>query len=73
MFLYVLYMLVVASIVIACLIVTGNPLAVLGILFLFFMNNVVPSMPSAAAVPPERSPAIGFTADLGEDDEMLEE
>jgi hypothetical protein len=64
MILYVVYMLVVAISVLTCLFVTGNALALLGILFLFFMSNVVPPMERMVAPPPERDSAIGFTADL---------
>jgi hypothetical protein len=63
MFLYVLYILVVAGMSLAVLVKTGNALALLGLLLLMFMGNVVPMIPRSRPEP-DREPAIGFTAEV---------
>jgi hypothetical protein len=66
MLLFILYYAIIAVCILATLIVTGNPLALFGLLLLFFANQVVPSFQQTSSVDAQGTP-IGFHADLSED------
>jgi hypothetical protein len=63
MILYLVYILSVVLVTVVALIVTGNPLAMFGLIFLMFMSNVVPML-QAMGGSEERESAIGFHAGM---------